>query len=241
MLKIALFMPTWNEGYSLRQVLSYYKSQGITDIFLFDNGSTDDTLKIAKEFNCHVSKMMQNELDDRNYLQIKNHFWKDYRDYDFVICCDADEVLYHPDTLYSALNREQTATIIKPQGWNVYSSLQIHKSNVLEISTGFFDTNFSKTVCFDPHEIKEINYQFGAHTCKPTGNVVYSSDSYYLLHIRCIGGVQRMIDRHKAYSERMSDFNKKNGLGVHYLRSEQEIKEEWKRNILRSKIADFIR
>jgi hypothetical protein len=180
------------------------------------------------------------DLDDRNYLHIKNHAWKVYRkDFDFIICCDADEVLYHPMGLAAALAKE-TASIIYPQGWNVYSELAPDPHDILKVSTGFIDPNFGKCVCFDPKRIEDMNYGFGAHECNPTGDVQYNEDKYYLLHFRCLGGVERMISRHREYAERMSAFNRSGGYGFHYLRSEAKIQAEWERNISRSFQPPFI-
>lgn len=243
-MKIALFIPTYNEAYTLDQILTYYRANGVTEIFVFDNGSTDETREIAMRHGAIMFETKTKDLDDRNYLHIKNQTWKAYRDdFDFIICCDADEVLYHPDGLVQALTnaiwRDQ-ASIIHPQGWNVYSELAPDLNDILKVSTGFPDPNFSKCVCFDPRRIEGMNYGWGAHSCNPTGDVKYSADQYYLLHFRCLGGVQRMIDRHREYAERMSAFNQANGYGFHYLRSEAEIQAEWERNISRSEKASFI-
>lgn len=239
-MKIALFTTVWNEALTLHQVLSYYRANGVTDIFIFDNGSTDNSKAIAMQHGATIFPTRATGLDDRNYLHIKNEFWKTYRDeYDFVICCDADEVLYHPKGLVNAL-KEETASVIRTQGWNVYSDQDPDPENILKINTGFFDPNFSKYVCFDPKRIESMNYVWGAHNCNPTGDVAFSQSQYYLLHVRCVGGVQRMIDRHQAYAARMSEFNRVNGLGFHYLRSEIEIRNEWANNIAISKPALFI-
>ena len=239
-MNIALFIPTYNESYTLDQILTYYRANGVTEIFVFDNGSTDETREIAMRHGANIFETKTKDLDDRNYLHIKNHIWKHCRnEFDFMICCDADEVLYHPLGLATALEKE-AASVIHPQGWNVYSELPPDQHDILKVSTGFPDPNFSKCVCFDPKRVEEMNYGWGAHSCNPTGDVQYSGGEYYLFHFRCLGGVQRMIDRHREYAERMSAFNQANGYGFHYLRSEAEIQAEWERNISRSEKASFI-
>jgi glycosyltransferase involved in cell wall biosynthesis len=248
-MKIALFIPTYNEAYTLDQILTYYRANGVTEIFVFDNGSTDNTREIAMRHNATILETKTKDLDDRNYLHIKNHVWKKiyldsidgwlHKEFDFIICCDADEVLYHPDGLANALKWE-TKSVIKSIGWNVYSELAPDPHDILKVSTGFPDPNFGKCVCFDPKRIESMNYGWGAHECNPVGDVTYNWDEYYLLHFRCLGGVQRMIDRHREYSQRMSAFNQANGYGFHYLRSEAEIQAEWERNISRSEKAWFI-
>lgn len=239
-MKIALFIPTYNEAYTLHQVLRYYRKNGVTDIFVFDNYSKDETTKIAYQHKANVLRSVTSDLDDRNYLHIKNEAWKFYRNnYDFVIACDADEVLYHPEGLATALAKE-TASVIHPIGWNVYSDLDPDPNDILKVNTGFLDPNFSKCVCFDPVRIQEMNYGWGAHSCNPNGDVVFNTNEYYLLHVRCLGGVQRMIDRHREYAERMSEFNRTRGYGFHYLRSEDQIRQEWAQNMAKSEKAYFI-
>lgn len=239
-MKIGLFMAVWNEAYILEQVLQYYKGQGVTDIFIFDNGSDDHSVEIAKRHGANVEMTKVNTLDDRNYLYVKNEVWKDYRnEFDYVICCDADEVLYSQYGIVNALLAERPS-VVQPTGWNVYSELPPDPADILKVNTGFIDQNFSKCVCFDPKRIEEMNFVWGAHSCNPVGDVEYNTMKAYLMHFRCLGGVQRMIDRHKAYAERMSEFNRARGLGFHYFRSDKEIRDEWQRNIARSSKATFI-
>jgi hypothetical protein len=80
---------------------------------------------------------------------------------------------------------------------------------------------------FNPKEITEIGYGFGAHECNPKGNVVWSELPLYVLHYKHIGGVQRTIDRYKVLSKRLSKNNRKNGHGVHYHQSPSRLKQEW--------------
>ncbi len=162
-------------------------------------------------------------LDDRAYLEVKNHEWKEHRDADYVIVCDADEILYNipfgiPSDIYRAVGYNMYSESI-PMDWN-------------EIQVGYTESAYSKVIMFNPKIVKEINYGYGCHGAKP---VVYidpldmkvDTTSTQLRHMRYIGGVQRMIDRYALYKSRMCDFNIENSFGSQYLYEVENIKKDW--------------
>ena len=182
-------------------------------------------------------------------MKVKNNCWKGSQA-DWVIVCDADEVLffYYTDTemypkqtfggdirvLIDIEANENITTIFKTYGWQIISD-SMPKDNLLGITNGYHFSNYSKSIIFSPKHIQEINYNPGAHKCNPIGNVVWSDETLYLLHYKHIGGLQRTIDRYKAYKKRLSSNNIKNGWGIHYNRSVPSLREEWNERMAKSK------
>ena len=121
-------------------------------------------------------------------------------------------------------------------GYNIYSD-QFPKHDILEIKTGYRYPNFDKQIIFSPKI--DINFNFGCHYNKAKGHIVRGGD-LKLLHYRCIGGLQRMIDRHKMYSKRMCAYNLQKGLGIHYLRTPEQLAKEWQLNMNRAKKLLFL-
>jgi hypothetical protein len=167
------------------------------------------------------------------------NIWKG-TDADWVICCDLDEFLYHKN-LISELKKYKYQGIQLPviKGFNIYSELLPKNGRQIynEIKTGFPSESFSKQIIFDP-AIGDINFEFGSHTNKAQGK---RGGELYMLHYRCIGGVNEMIKRHHIYSQRMSSFNRGRKLGIHYLRSDSEIRQDWNINIKQSKELEIFK
>lgn len=237
-MKITAYILCFNEEYLIQNTLNHYW-KFCNRIVVLDNHSTDDSVMIAKRMGCEVVYFGQEGvLDDREYLQIKNNIWKGDKS-DFVIVCDMDELLYD-HSLLTKLNYYKTTGITMPMtlGFNCYSEDHVlpECDIIFDFNKGFIDPNFSKRIVFNPQAIQEMNYRFGAHRCSPTGKVTHGTSHLQVRHYRCLGGVQRMIDRHALYAKRMSKFNLQHKLGGHYLRTEEEIRAEWAKNIARCQI-----
>jgi len=191
---------------------------------MYDNHSTDDSVDIAKWLGFEVRTFGKPDvLDDREYLKIKNNCWKEEREKaDYVIVCDADEFLYHHEILNYLEYR--CPFFPKTTGYNMISN-QLPKNNIFEITTGTPDSQYSKSVIFEPNFVQEINFDFGCH--RNFANVKETESELLLLHYRYIGGVERLIERHKQYAARMSNYNKKLQLGFQYLHSEEAKRKEF--------------
>lgn len=230
---VEAFIVGWNESETIRLTLSHYNSF-CEKVTLFDNYSTDGTPDIARDMGATVKQFgTPGVLSDDDYLTVKNNCWKKSRA-DWVFVGDADEILWDGHELYSGpttgvhldVATQKGATIFKTIGFDVVSH-SMPLLNFLEIKTGYRNENYSKSVCFNPREIKEINFKYGCHVSKPSGNVVYADKQLILMHYRNIGGPQRLVDRHAMYRPRMSDKNLRFGLGVHYTWTDEQRIKEW--------------
>lgn len=218
-MNIEAYIITWNREDIIHLTINYYKSF-CSKVVIFDNFSTDRTREIAEEMGCEVRLFgKMGSLDDGEYLKVKNHCWKGSKA-DWVIVCDDDEILYNP-------NFDSEASILTTQGYEMFSN-DVPKESFLEVNTGVKNDNYSKSICFNPKRIKEINYVYGCHEARPKGDISYSKEVAMLLHYRSIGGVERLIKRHREYVERFSEINKKWNLGHHYKQAEDLKRKEWK-------------
>lgn len=207
-MKIHAHIIAFNEAETIHLTIKHYK-QFCEKIFIYDNFSTDNTRDICESMGCTIKLFgVAGSLDDKEYLKIKNHCWKD-SDADYVIICDADEILMPPNRTYDP------CTIYKTSGWNIFSN-DIPKEKWQEITFGIPDSKYSKLVCFDPRRIDEINYIYGCHQAKPEGDVRYSDEVLTLFHYKHVGGAERIADRHALYNARLSDWNKRWKCGYQY-------------------------
>ena len=219
---IETFLISWNESDTIHLTIKHYLKFG--KVTLFDNFSNDGTPEIADKLGAYVQSFgRKGVLDDKEYLKIKNNCWKESKA-DYVIVCDSDEILQIDNKL---IERELSkgVTIFKTWGWNIFSN-KMPKKDWAEINTGFHDPNFSKQIIFSP-KLRGINYVYGCHVCNPEGDLKYSNTVLPLFHYRNVGGVDRLIQRHKSYRRRMSDLNKRLRLGYHYLTEEKKKRKEW--------------
>lgn len=216
----------WNEAETIHLTIKHYQ-QYCDKITLYDNYSSDGSDLIAQSLGCNVIKFgIKGQLSDAAYLKIKNYCWKN-SSADWVIVCDADEILYHKDLKQILIDdANKGATIFETQGYNIYSH-DTPRSSYLEIRTGFPDANYSKKVIFNPRHIKDIRYSYGAHSCQPSGTIVRGNETLYLLHYRNIGGPDKIVARHGMYRKRMSEDNKRLGLGCHYNYDDERRIREW--------------
>lgn len=216
-MKLEAYIITWNREDTIHLTIGHYHSLGFK-VILYDNFSIDRTREIAEELGADVRLFgTAGVLDDGVYLDIKNHAWK-RSTADWVFVGDDDEILYHPQfgEVLQRSERERV-TIFKPRGFSVYSE-QMPKESFLDIQTGFWDEKYSKLCLFNPSKVSDIGYIEGCHAVRrgyPKGQLTFSEDMY-LLHYHGIGGAERMIARHKLYAERLSERNRRWGLGKEY-------------------------
>lgn len=193
---------------------------------MFDNYSTDNSRELAQSLGFDIRFFGQKgSLNDQHYMDVKNNCWKECRGkgIDYVIVCDADEFI-EIKSLHKISEACPTVT-----GYNMISE-NIPVDSIKEINTGAYSEGYSKQAIFSPDRVKEIAYVHGAHK---NWKELYTPDPWdkrdevNLYHMRQIGGVERMLERHAMYRERMSAFNKKYQMGFHYNHSDEAKIQEW--------------
>ncbi len=86
----------WNEEVLIPYFLDHYSFAD--KIILYDHESDDNSLDLLSD-NVEVKTYSTGgEIRDDIWIDIKNNCWKTSRgEADFVIVCDMDEFLYHPN------------------------------------------------------------------------------------------------------------------------------------------------
>ncbi len=233
---IKAFIIAFNEADIIGFTIKHYQ-KFCSEIHIYDNFSTDDTRKIASDMGCIVHTFGQEGvLDDREYLKVKNNCWKEHKDADLVIVCDADEIL--KDDLGNTPNAiwalRQHGALFRCTGYDMYSET-LPQTSWEEIECGYSNPLYNKAIVFYPSKIKEINYGYGCHGAKPIlSNTIYphandkvNTYSYRLFHMRYIGGIDRLINRYDTYRKRMCGFNMMNNLGNQYFKTTKQLIAEW--------------
>jgi glycosyltransferase involved in cell wall biosynthesis len=220
-MKVSIFLLCHNEEVLLPKTIEHYRRYLPNSNFtLYDNMSTDDSVKIAKELGCNVFSFDTNEqMDDFKMMKIKNKCWGACDGW--TIVCDMDEWLCI-DEKWLNIEDSEGATIIETQGYQIIADskhadlrdIDLHKQHM-----GFACEAHSKKICFKANEV-EINYTLGGHLCVPTGNVQFGG-SYLLKHMDWLG-LAFKLEKNKKRFER-SEKMRKIGIGTHYIKNENQI------------------
>lgn len=211
-MNVECFFLNWNEADTIDLTINHYK-QFCGKITVYDNHSDDGSDQIAKMAGCEVIKFgTPGELNDADYRTVKNTCWKNSAA-DWVIVVDLDEVLSYPNLrAVLQVTKSSGKTIFRTQGYNMVSR-KVPACYWEQVQTGIKNDEYSKLVCFNPRAIKEINYEYGCHKASPVGDIQWAQETLSLLHYRCVGGVQRLIDRHALYEKRLSEINRRWKMG----------------------------
>lgn len=238
MITVHYYSLCWNEEKLLPFILDYY-SCFCDKLVIIDNESDDNSHAIINSFpNTEIrSYPSNNEIRDDIYLQIKNNIWKESRGKaDWIIVCDTDEVIYHPD-LKKKLDelKDKGITIIKPHGFDMCSE-EFPKNQIFEIKNGVKDNrHLRKCIIFNPDMIEEINFKAGCHKSKPKGKLIYYKKSdIKLLHYKNLS-IDYLLHRYSLLRKRLSSYNIENKLGKHYLDDSENIRKSFNEKLRKAK------
>jgi hypothetical protein len=223
---LQVYTLTWNEIEIIEWFLAHYGA--IADrITVYDGGSTDGTREAVAA--CPKAELLDlqsgGKLRDDLHIQIKNNAWRG-RGADWVICVDCDEFLFSPAApLSEVLQQLEAAQVAVPRttGVSMFSetlfSFRSGQQLYEHITRGVRDDNYSKCVLFSPRRVDRMDYSYGGHTCRPSWHGVpidasASDPPLYLLHFKHIGGWARVLRRHQTAASRLSEFNRRSGLGT---------------------------
>ena len=226
-MNLTIYSLTYNEQFLLPFVLDFYRSRFPNAQFIiFDNGSTDDTVTIAQKNGCQVidySFRSGGTLNDRLHMEIKNNCWKTANT-DWVIVSDLDELV---DINEEQLKKEEElgTTRVKTIGYQMVNMED--NLDVANMKWASRSDRYDKSVLFNKKHIQDINYDAGAHTCHPVGNVVDSQEAYKLYHYKFINA-EMLWNKSLATRERLSEANKQNGWGLAQVsRTKEEVFAEF--------------
>jgi len=210
--------------------LDYYINFVKVDkIVIYDGDSTDNTHEILKQYpQVELIIQKQDGQNDQYLKDTKNNSWKKYKDdYDWVIVCDIDEFLYHPniqEKLSEYKNNGISIPITKGYDMITLNFPEFIKGNYLPniITRGISDNHWmGKKIIFDPQKIEEINYRFGCHDCDPIGDIKYSHETeLFMLHYKWLSHYY-LTKRYKFLSERRSEWNIQHDAGKHFVTNSQ--------------------
>ena len=134
-------------------------------------------------------------------------------------------------------------TLLVPEGYDMYSEVYPEHDAVMllteQVKTGIRREYYDKPIVFNPNAIVEMRFEVGAHRASPLGIVKKKEyGGIKLLHYKNLS-LEHVLQRFSLYSGRLSEVNKTNCWGEHYLVEESRIRDEFNGNFSRCETVVF--
>ena len=225
---VHIYVVCYNESAMIRQTFDFYKRQfGNPTFYLLDNHSTDDSVAIAKTYGAIIVPWGHKTHKDNKFLAFtKNTIWKVHQQLHqsrWVLVCDMDEwLLIPPEQLH--WEEQQGTTLLCVKGYQMVAnshSADLSDLALTNITHGYADDHYSKTVMFLTPLVYDINYQPGCHICSPQGITRFSRNLYKLGHFKFIG-LDFLIGNYSCNFKR-THTDRKQKMSTHYSNDVQTI------------------
>ena len=221
-MKIHSHILAWNEEKILPYTLDYY-SIFCENIFIYDNMSDDNSDEIYKRYpKVEVIKWDSNsEINEINYIKLKTESYKERsrnQNVDWVIVCDCDEFLYHPNLIDVLVDyKNKGITVPKVCGHDMVSEIFPKYDGKLLVDKVKVGSEryqpMCKNIIFNPD--LDVNYGIGAHSFNCPNAVFSDEEDLKLLHYKFLGK-DYVKNIYIGRAKRLSSFNKENKFGEHY-------------------------
>ena len=235
-MEVNIFILCFNESILLPKTFNFYKSRFPNcNINIYDNMSTDNSVKIAKNLGCKVYYFNSGGKNDvRIKRNIANTCWKNTKK-GWIIMVDMDEWL---DITEEDLENEtkKGTTIITTKGYDMIGesrSAILDDIDLNNITKCVPNKDEDKNICFLREQINSMNYSIGSHNCSPKGNIKYSSKIYNIKHMAYVG-LSFIINKMKQRYERSGDMRKIN-YSIHYTNDATKVTEKYVSLLSKSK------
>ena len=163
-MQVNLFTTTYNNESLIKDFVEFYRER-VPNIIInvYDINSTDKTVEIAKELKCNVR--------DYNHFYTCKNIWKNecwkYIPTDCVVICNINEFIDLQPNIF------QNCSLVMCKGYDI--------TNIKTLTTDKRNTDFDKICIFDPHVIKNIN--FDGASCNPQGFIRMGEKQPILYHL----------------------------------------------------------
>jgi len=228
MTKVSIFILCYNESVLIKDTIIHYKRlHPSCSITIYDNYSTDDSVKIAKEMGCKVIQWDRGKILSGEYrAHLRNNCWKDVKD-GWIIVCDMDEWVYITDEEFNEEEKKGT-TIIKTHAYDIFipesNSEKLEGINLQKTSYGisYFECSPTKSLCFRP-VFENIFYSGGSHFCNPVPKhlVKFNKKKYYHKHLSYLSLAFFRTKMLKNFYRTVED--RAIGSSIHYYNEELKI------------------
>jgi hypothetical protein len=217
---------TYNEEVIIKFFIDHYRNKFPNCVIkIWDNHSTDNTVKIATELGCEIYHYDSGGFfDERFKNEVQNNCWKDAETV-WVVVCDCDEFIdIDQEELIKINQHENDYSLVKFDGYTL-----VHRGDSIDLhgmKMGFYDSGYGKAYLFKKSIIKEMNYCLGCHYAKPISssgkNIRYTKQTYKAYHSKYLS-LEYSINRRKLWASRLSDWAKQVGASFEVIASKEHL------------------
>lgn len=229
-IKVTAHVLGYNESRILAYTFRHYQSF-CSRVVLHDLGSSDGSRELAAKMGVEVRQWdCKGVTDDILNAHIKNSCWQDGTA-DWIICADADELIYFPERTESVFNEyeKQQLPVVKPHGWEMFSDTFPTTTGQIydEVRFGARDDHwYAKPILFSRKRVAKSEIGMGAHEAifilNDGSKIEIKMDNLqslppcYLLHFHHIRPLKEVGEDYEAHINRQGAMNKKMGWGIQY-------------------------
>lgn len=228
-MRVDVFLFCYNEKIMLPYTVEHYRRMfPKCQITIMDNRSDDGSVELAESLGCMVVGFESGgQLDERVMTHMKNHC-ADHVGDGWVIVADMDEWICATHKDLEDEERNGTS-VLRTQGYDMtadsktsdLSDIRLH--DVMEGC--WWGVEGDKNIAFRRPMIECMNYGIAAHSCCPSGHLVWSKNLYLLKHMSFLGE-EFLVEKYKARFDR-SGFMRANGLSGHYSDDREKVSALW--------------
>jgi len=230
-MNIEIYSLCHQEAKIIPYYMRHYNQYG--KVFLYEGHSTDGSAELAESLGATIIPLdTENQVRDDIFTDVKNNCWKDSKA-DWVIVCDMDEFVYHPDLenyLKTIDYLEKPTTIIVPTTFEMIADFFPTTEGQIYDEVKFGFQIRSKFFMFKPKSLYKMNYGAGSHDAQPEGSVYINRDSEVkCMHFRHLS-IDHVVERNAYLYSRLSDENKRMGWGWHVGLSREKVEAYFNEN-----------
>ena len=199
-LKLWIYTFCYNEEETLPYIIAYWK-QYATKVIVYDNGSTDNSLKILSQYSWIEVREFntENTFDPEKISQYKSFCYADaIGKADYVMVCDIDEVLLPTENLFPelVLAKKDNVQVFQTKYYEIINNeLDSKYDSLIHTAEEYYaypNPNIHKAIVFDPR----IKIAFGYNSLTYSTNRNYITKSIITLHLKMISN-NILISRQK--------------------------------------------
>ena len=218
-LKLWVYTFCYNEEKILPYIIEYWK-QYATKVIVYDNGSTDNSLKILSQYSWIEVREFdtENTFDPEKISQYKSFCYADaIGKADYVMVCDIDEVLLPTENLLPelVLAKKDNVQLFQTKYYEIINNeLNPKYDSPIHIAEGYYaypNTNIHKAIVFDPL----IKISFGPNSLSYTTDIDYKTNSIITLHLKLFNA-SIFADRQKHLISRLKTSYKFSSDSLYY-------------------------
>ena len=187
-LKLWIYTFCYNEEKILPYVIEYWK-QYATKVIVYNNGSTDNSLKILSQYSWIEVREFdtENTFDPEKISQYKSFCYTDaIGKADYVMVCDIDEVLLPTENLFPelVLAKKDNVQLFQTKYYEIINNeLNSKCDSLIHTMEGYYaysNSNIHKAIVFDP----QIKIAFGHNSLTYSTDIDYKTNSIITLHLK---------------------------------------------------------